>query len=83
MMSEETKSQTGTGLAFRLILSAFATLFGVTMLLIAPGAVKPASNYLFGGFCLAIAAVCFTTGRVQRFIGSSIAAALVARLSQC
>jgi hypothetical protein len=78
MTSEDTKSQRGgTGLAFRLILSVFAALFGVTMLLIAPGAEKPAFHYLFGGFCLAIATVCFTRGRVQRFIGSIIALAIV------
>ena len=79
MMSEDTKSQRGgTGLAFRLILSAFAALFGFTMLLIAPGAEKPVGHYLFGCFCLAIAAVCFTRGRVQAFIGGIIASAVLA-----
>jgi hypothetical protein len=78
MTSEDTKSQRGgTGLAFRLILSSFAALFGATMLLIAPGAEKPAAHYLFGDFCLSIAAVCFTRGRVQRFIGSVIALIVV------
>jgi len=68
----------GTGLAFRLILSAFAALFGVMMLLIAPSAAKPLGHYIFGAFCLSIAAVCFTSGRVQQFIGSAIASAVVA-----
>jgi hypothetical protein len=79
MTSADTQPRAaGTGLAFRLILATFAALFGVTMLLIASGAEKPAFHYLFGGFCLAIAAVCFARGRVQRFIGSVIAAAVVA-----
>lgn len=46
MTSEDTKSQRGgTALACRLILSSFAALFGVSMLLIAPGAEKPAAHY--------------------------------------
>jgi hypothetical protein len=79
MSKGDTQSQpAGSGLAFRLILASFAALFGVMMLLIAPGAEKPLGHYLLGGFCLAIAAVCFTTGRVQGFVGSVIASMILA-----
>ncbi len=67
-----------TGLAFRLTLSFFAGLFGVVMVLIAPGAEKPIGLYLFGVFCIAIAVVCFVRGRTQRVIGSFIASAVLA-----
>lgn len=67
-----------TGLAFRVILSFFAGLFGVVMILIAPGASKPIGHYLFGAFCIAIAVVSFVRGRTQRVIGSLIATAVLA-----
>jgi hypothetical protein len=67
-----------TGLAFRVILSFFAGLFGVVMFLIAPEAVKPISHYLFGAFCIAIAVVSFVSGRIQRAIGSLIASVVLA-----
>jgi hypothetical protein len=67
----------GTGLAFRLILSFFAGLFGVVMILIAPSAVNPIGHYLFATFCLGIAVACFVRGRIQRVIGSFIASAVL------
>jgi hypothetical protein len=78
MITEETQPpRGGTGLAFRLILSFFAGLFGVVMILIAPSAVKPTGHYLFGAFCLGIAVVCFVRGRIQRVIGSFVASAVL------
>ena len=78
MIPEETQPQRGgTGLAFRLILSFFAGLFGVVMVLIAPSAEKPIGLYLFGAFCLGVAAVCFVRGRIQRVIGSFVASAVL------
>jgi len=78
MTSKQVSSQQSSGLAFRLILSFFAGLFGVVMVLIAPGAAKPIGHYLFGAFCLGIAVVCFVRGRAQRIIGSFIASAVLA-----
>lgn len=79
MTHGETQSQRGRrGLAFRLILSFFAALFGVGMVLIAPSAEKPVGHYLFGAFCLAIAVACFVRGRTQRAVGSFIASAVLA-----
>lgn len=78
MIPEETQPpRGGSGLVFRLILSFFAGLFGVVMILIAPSAVKPIGHYLFGAFCLGIAIACFVRGRIQRVIGSFIASAIL------
>jgi len=78
MIPEDDQPKHGTGLAFRVILSFFAGLFGTVMVLIAPSATKPAGHYLFGGFCLAIAVACFVRGRIQRAVGSLIASAVLA-----
>ncbi|MGC3980202.1 MAG: hypothetical protein QM808_02990 [Steroidobacteraceae bacterium] len=78
MIPEETQpTRGGNGLALRLILSFFAGLFGMVMILIAPSADRPIGHYLFGTFCLGIAAVCFVHGRIQRVIGSFLASAVL------
>lgn len=73
-MYREAEQTINHGLSFgaRLLLSAFATLFGIIMLLTAPSTNKAFIFYLFGVFCLLIAVVCFTQGRARQFIGSVI-----------
>ena len=45
-----------------LLLGVLATLFGITMVLIAPPTDKAIFFYAFGIFCLLIALGCFTKG---------------------
>jgi hypothetical protein len=62
----------GLSLGARLLLGAFATLFGIITLLTAPPTNKAVFFYFFGIFCLLIAVACFTQGRARQFIGSVI-----------
>jgi hypothetical protein len=62
----------GLSLLPRLILGAFALLFGVVMALVAPPNDKAAYFYAFAIFCLLISVACVTTGRTRQFVGSII-----------
>jgi hypothetical protein len=64
-------------LSLRLVLAAVSGLFGVTMVLIAPGMEKPVFIYIFGGFCIAIALACLVRGRLAQFFGSLVAAGVL------
>jgi len=59
--AEETINH-GLSLGARLLLGVLATLFGITMVLIAPPTDKAIFFYAFGIFCLLIALGCFTKG---------------------
>jgi hypothetical protein len=78
MIKEDPTQPPRRASAFAIILSAFAGLFGVVMILIAPTAEKPVGHYLFGGFCLSIVVICFTSGKVQRLFGSIVATMVLA-----
>jgi hypothetical protein len=56
----------------RIILGAFALLFGLVMFLVAPPGPKAVYFYTFAGFCLLIAVACATRGRTRQFVGSII-----------
>jgi len=73
--AEETINH-GLSLGARLLLGVLATLFGITMVLIAPPTDKAIFFYAFGIFCLLIALGCFTKGRVRQFIGSVVGCAV-------
>jgi hypothetical protein len=62
----------GLSLGARLLLGAFAALFGIVMVLIAPPTDKAVFFYFFGVFFLLIALACLTQGRVRQFIGSVV-----------
>lgn len=73
--AEETINH-GLSLGAMLLLGVLATLFGITMVLIAPPTDKAIFFYAFGIFCLLIALGCFTKGRVRQFIGSVVGCAV-------
>lgn len=62
----------GLSLGARLLLGVFAMLFGAVMVLVAPPTDKAIYFYLFAGFCLLLALICFTQGQARQFIGSLI-----------
>ena len=72
----EERISAGLSLGARVLLGAVSALFGAVMVFIAPSMEKPIFIYCFGGFCIAIAAACTTTGRVRQFIGSVIGAVM-------
>ncbi|WP_100658820.1 hypothetical protein [Alteromonas flava] len=53
----------------RILLGSISGLFGVVMILIAPGMSKPIAIYGFGGFCLVIFTMCVTSGKVRNYLG--------------
>ncbi len=61
----------------KILLVFFSGLFGVVMVLVAPPTDKAIYFYVFGAFCFAISLVCVTSGRLQEFIGSSIASCVI------
>lgn len=63
--------------AARLLLAAFALLFGVTMILIASDVEHRWAFRGFGAFCLCIAVACFTRGRLGDLFGSLVASGVV------
>ena len=65
-------------LVLLIVFSSIAGLFGIVMVLIAPSSEKPLGSYLFGAFCLLIAAACFVRGRAQRALGSLVASGVLA-----
>ncbi len=70
-------SDRSIGLGVRIVLAIFATLFGVVMILIAPGAENAVASYGFGGFCLSIAMACVLRGRMAKFFGSLVGTAVL------
>lgn len=69
-------------LTARIILAAFAVLFGVIMFATATATKLPLLSHAIGVFCIAIALVCFLSGRPARFVGSLIATSILG-LSIC
>lgn len=63
--------------AARLLLAAFALLFGATMILIASDVEHRWAFRSFGAFCLCIALACFTRGRLGDLFGSLVASGIV------
>ncbi len=63
----------------RLLIALFAGVFGLMMLAFASQAEpdKAWMSYLFGGFCFAIALVCFLRGAAAHFVGGLIATGIV------
>ena len=58
----------------RIMLGLVSGLFGVVMLIIAPGMSKPLAIYAFGAFCIVIALMCIFTGKVRNYLGRVIGA---------
>lgn len=68
----------GLSLGARITIGFFAGLFGIVMIFVASQMADAMSLYMFGVFCLLIAFVCVTKGRVRQFVGSLIGCAVFA-----
>ena len=66
------KINEGLGLGARIFIGAIAGLFGIFMVLAGMGPERSLGSIVFGAFCLMIAIVCATRGRVRQFFGSFI-----------
>ena len=64
-------------LGARIVIAAFAALFGALMAAVAPPTDKAPLFYAFAGFCLAIAVACVAPGRVAQFFGSLVATGIL------
>jgi hypothetical protein len=62
----------------RITIGIFAGFFGVVMIYVASQMDDAMSLHMFGAFCLLIAFVCATKGRVRQFFGSLIGCAVFA-----
>ena len=75
-MYNEAQRVLGKGLSpfSRILLGLVAGLFGVVMVIIAPGMSKPNAIYVFGAFCIVIALMCVFTGKFRNYLGRFIGA---------
>ena len=64
----------GLSLPSRILLGSIGALFGGGMIAMAPSSNAPLGFYGFGGFCIAIAVACITTGRARTIVGRTIGA---------
>ncbi|MCO1337014.1 hypothetical protein MO867_22070 [Microbulbifer sp. OS29] len=83
-MHNEAQRVIGKGLSLfsRVLLGLVAGLFGVVMVLIAPGMSKPIGIYGFGAFCIAISLLCVFTGKYRNYLGRLVGAVVFA-VSMC
>jgi hypothetical protein len=66
----------GLGLAARIVLAVFSSLFAVVMFVTAHAAPQPVFSYCFGGICVVITLACVLPGRPRRFFGSIVGVVL-------
>lgn len=72
----EEKINKGLSPIAKAILAVFASLFGVGMILMAPSSENIAYIYTFGAFCILIAFICISKGRIRQFLGSILGMSL-------